>query len=270
MVAADALADDARVCAARGVASWPDLALDDAVLAALADHLSALARAEPDPRAALARIHAADVCLAFACARGEPAALAALEAGCLRDLVAPLRRMHLDEPAIAETIQALRDQQLVGGAPGILGYSGRGPLRAWLRSVAIRIALRDREQQGRWAALDADASPPAGDDLELAYMKKQYGAAFERAFAAAFADLEVEARLLLKQRFGHRVGVVELGKLYGVNPGTISRRVAAARERLVGATRGRMVADLGVASGELSSILRLIESQIDLSLSTAA
>ncbi len=71
-------------------------------------------------------------------------------------------------------------------------------------------------------------------------MKKQYGAAFERAFAQAFAALSVEDRLLLKQRLRHQLGVVELGKLYGVNAGTISRRVAAARERLVAATRSEM------------------------------
>ncbi|HEY0253397.1 MAG TPA: hypothetical protein VGC41_17805, partial [Kofleriaceae bacterium] len=103
------------------------------------------------------------------------------------------------------------------------------------------------------------------DDLELAYMKKTYGAAFERAFATALAALEVADRLLLKQRFGHRLGVVELGKMYGVNAGTITRRVQAVRDRLVEATRDCMRDEIGTDG--LTSILKLIESQLDFSLS---
>jgi RNA polymerase sigma-70 factor, ECF subfamily len=211
--------------------------------------------------------HLADLYLAFACAQGDVAALAALDATYLRELRGPLARMRLDDPAIDEVLQALRDQQLVGEPPGILAYTGRGPLRAWLRSVAVRLALRERERTARGAPL-ADDHDAGSEDLELALMKKQYGAAFGRAFAQALAALTVEDRLLLKQRLRHQLGVVELGRLYRVNAGTISRRVAAARERLVAHTRSYMAAELRVATSELSSVLRLIDSQIDVSLST--
>ena len=63
------------------------------------------------------------------------------------------------------------------------------------------------------------------------------------------------------------MGVVELGVLYGVNAGTISRRVAAACAALSEATRAIMMRELGVGRGDVSSVLRLIESQLEITLS---
>jgi hypothetical protein len=50
------------------------------------------------------------------------------------------------------------------------------------------------------------SSAPAGD-LELEYMKKTYGEAFQRAFAVALAAMPADDRLLLKQRFRHQLTV---------------------------------------------------------------
>jgi RNA polymerase sigma-70 factor (ECF subfamily) len=239
------------------IAAWPDVHVDRAAFLAHA------------ARSGEAVKHASDLYLAFACAHGDQNALAALDAGYLRALRSPLGRMRLDGAAIDEILQALRNQQLVGDPPGILAYSGRGPLHAWLRSVAVRLALRERERGARGSPLLEERQADQGDDLELAYMKKQYGAAFGRAFDVALGELALDDRVLLKQRFRHGLGVVELGKLYGVNAGTISRRVAAARERLVAATRAHMSHELRLATGEVSSVLRMIESQIEVSLSVA-
>jgi RNA polymerase sigma-70 factor (ECF subfamily) len=63
--------------------------------------------------------------------------------------------------------------------------------------------------------------------------------------------------------------VVELGALYGVHASTASRRVTEARDRLVAATRDVMMKRCNLGRAEVSSILRLIQSEIDLSLSTA-
>ncbi|HEY0254403.1 MAG TPA: hypothetical protein VGC41_22905 [Kofleriaceae bacterium] len=211
-------------------ATWPEIAVDG-----FADRLASLEEAE----------HVTDLYLAFACARGNAKAIAALERQYLAPLTGPLRKMGLDQAAIDETIQIVRDELLVareGKQPGILNYGGKGALGGWLRSVAARTALRDRKKPERRDEYVEGSHATPTDDLELAYMKKTYGAAFERAFGTALAALEVADRLLLKQRFGHRLGVVELGKMYGVNAGTITRRVQAVRDRLVEATRDRMQA----------------------------
>jgi RNA polymerase sigma-70 factor (ECF subfamily) len=214
-----------------------------------------------------------DLELASALARGDADALARFD----RELVPALRpallRLGLDDAGIAETLQLVRTELFApradGGEPRILGYSGRGPLIGWLRSVAVRTGLRLIRTTPRHEVLDDDAAPGSiADDVELAYMKKTYGEAFQRAFRTALAALPAKDRLLLKQRFRHHMGVEDLGRLHGVHAGTISRWVTAARDALAQGTRAAMMAELGASRGEVSSILRLIESQIDLTLST--
>jgi RNA polymerase sigma-70 factor (ECF subfamily) len=106
------------------------------------------------------------------------------------------------------------------------------------------------------------------DDVEIEYLKRTYGSAFESAFREALASLSVPDRLLLKQRFQLGMTVAELGELHGVHASTVSRRVTEARERLAAATRQKMMDRLGLGAKEMSSVLRLIQSQIDISLTS--
>jgi RNA polymerase sigma-70 factor, ECF subfamily len=211
-----------------------------------------------------------DLYLAFACGTGSSPALAVLEREYLSTLPAALRRICNGGSSVDEVLQAVREHLLVArtdAPPRILNYAGRGPLRAWLRSVAVRTAMSMNRVTPHQIFDEQDAAG-AGDDLELAFMKKTYGESFRRAFQAALAGLPEDKRLLLKQRFRHQMTVEQLGAMHAVNPGTISRWVAAAREQLVGATRTAMMAELGVDGTDVESILRMIHSQIELSLST--
>ncbi|HUJ57440.1 MAG TPA: hypothetical protein VLX92_03080, partial [Kofleriaceae bacterium] len=207
---------------------------------------------------------------ALGCADGIPAALEALERELVPALRGPLHRMGLGAAAIDETLQVMREELLVArdGGARILRYSARGQLRGWLRAVAARTGLRSVAHPNRQLELDDRVAGAAAGDLELAYMKQRYGEVFRRAFQTAVDRLDTADRVLLKQRFRHRLSVEELGALYAVHAGTISRRVAAARERLVDATRAEMVRELGIQPGEVSSILRLIHSEVAISLST--
>ena len=253
--------DDEAIAAAR--TAWPGVELD---VARFKHHLAQATAAAPD-----ATLAVPELALAFACADGDAAALAILDRDYLVSLRPALAQLGLTASAIDETLQLLRHELLIapaGGAPRILNYGGRGALRGWLRAVATRMGLR-QVGPGREDALDDHRhAPVADDDLELAYMKKTDGAAFHRAFAAALVALPADERLLLKQRFRHQLTVEELGRLHGVHAGTISRWVAAARDHLVKATRSEMMSQLGVGGADVESILRLIQSQIELSLST--
>lgn len=218
-----------------------------------------------------------DVAFAAALAAGDTTALARFDREHAPALRPALARIGLDDAGIAEALQLVRTELFAprepaggdSGAPRITAYSGRGPLIAWLRSVAVRTGLRLRKSDARYEPLEADSTPGSlADDAELAYMKKTYGEAFQRAFRTALAGLAAKDRLLLKQRFRHHLGVEDLGRLHGVNAGTISRWVAAARDALAKGTREAMMAELGVAKDDVSSILRLIDSQIEVTLST--
>jgi RNA polymerase sigma-70 factor (ECF subfamily) len=249
-------------------AVWPTIAVADA---RFAEHLAELVHEAPSVVDALGQLHIADLYLSLACAEGNADALALLDRDFLSDVRPTLSRMGLTASAIDETLQVMRDELLAprpDAPPRILHYGGRGHLRGWLRSVAARTGLRSMRQPDRHDELDeAKHAAPAGD-LELAYMKKTYGEVFLRAFAAALAALSAEDRLLLKQRFRHQLTVEELGALHSVHAGTISRWVAAARERLVKATRAEMMRELGVGRADVSSILRLIHSELDITLSS--
>lgn len=208
--------------------------------------------------------------LALACGHGDAGALAVLEREYISTLPAALHRICNGGSAVDEVLQAVREELLVArpSAPArILGYAGRGPLRSWLRSVAVRTAMR-MNRVAPHEVLDEDAAAGADADLELAFMKKTYGEAFQRAFRGALAGLPEDKRLLLKQRYRHQMTVEQLGAMHAVNAGTISRWVAAAREQLVGATRAAMMAELDVGGTDVESILRMIHSQIDVTLST--
>ena len=243
---------------ARGQAAWPKIDVD---AAAFARHLASLGNAEA--------LEIEDLYLAFGAAGGDPAALAGFDA-LLTQLRGPLIKLGVEASDVDEVVQQVRTELLVPPAhrgPRLLGYGGRGKLGGWLRSVALRKGLAQVKAIRKYDPLDHEPGTLAGDP-ELAYMKKHYGDVFQKAFATALADLAPKDRLLLKQRFRHAMGVEDLGRQYGVNAGTITRRVQAARAALAEATRTAMMASLGVDAADVASILRLIQSQLDVSLST--
>lgn len=261
---------DAALDAALATAhtAWPGFAAADL---RFAEHLATLVRGAPTVVLALGQLDIADLYLSVACAEGIAGALAILDRDYFSAVRPTLSRMGLTASAIDETLQVMRDELLAprpGAAPRILNYGGRGHLQGWLRSVAARTGLRHLRTPDRLDELDEGKHARPAGDLELAYMKKTYGEVFQRAFAAALASLSAEDRLLLKQRFRHQLTVEELGALHSVHAGTISRWVTAARERLVKATRAEMMRELGVGRADVESILRLIQSELEITLST--
>ncbi|HEY3806766.1 MAG TPA: hypothetical protein VGL61_29385 [Kofleriaceae bacterium] len=255
---------DAAITAAiaRARAAWPKLQGDEPAFRA---RLAAI------PEAELVGLDAAGVWLALACVSNEAAALAALEHDLLPALRPALAKIGLDAAGIDEVFQIMRADLLAprpDAPPRLANYSGRGSLGGWLRTVAVRTGLRLRRSTPRHDELSENTPGTIADDPELMYLKKTFGDAFNTAFGEALAALPAQDRLLLKQRFRFHMGVEELGTLHGVHAGTISRRVASAREALADATRAAMMRRLGVDRADVSSILRLIHSELEITLSS--
>src|SRR5262249_49575466 len=136
--------------------------------------------------------HAGDLYLACACARGDGRAIAALEARYFGDIDGALARRQLAPAAIAEIKQILREKLFVGAAPKIAEYDGRGDLGAWLRTTAIRQALKLLRSERRERPTSDEQilqQPALQDDPELALMKGTYRAAFKTAFQKALGAL---------------------------------------------------------------------------------
>jgi RNA polymerase sigma-70 factor (ECF subfamily) len=243
-----------------GRRAWPDVALAAEVFAA---HLAALhPGGAPDDLSS-------DLYLACACAGGDPAAIAALDRDFLATLDPALGRLG-DDAFIAEVKQTLREKLLVapaGGRPRIADYAGTGNLRGWLKVAAVRTAISLRRREHPAEPLDGPLDVAAPDaDPELRFLQEKYRAEFRAAFTEAAARLSSRDRNVLRYQALDGLSIDEIGALYGVHRATAARWIGRARELLVAGTRKALQARLGVDRDELDSVMRLIESRLDLSL----
>lgn len=247
----------------RGRAAWPDVALDEARFAAFLE-----GRVE----AADLEARAPDLYIACAAAGSDARAIAALEARHFDVIDAALGKMGLATDRVAEVKQGLRKLLFVGdGDSGarIAEYRGSGDLRAWLRVTAMRAALKLLRKAGREVPASDDAvleARSSEDDPELQYMKAAYRAAFKTAFQEALDSLLPKEKTLLKQQLVDGLSIDELGTLYQVNRSTAARWVQSAREKLLTRTRRTFMLNARISSDECESIMRLVRSQLDVSL----
>jgi RNA polymerase sigma-70 factor (ECF subfamily) len=239
-----------------GARAWPSLALDRATFRA---HVTARA-----PEADLAR--AADVFLACACAGGDPTALAAFEVAHLADLRAVYGQVRGARPPLDEFVQIMRHKLFVGERPKIAEYGGTGELKSWVRVTGAR-TLVDLARQGRHSESPLEdgvsrALVAPDDDPELEYMKRTYHAETRRAFEDAAQGLAPEARNVLRDHYAQGLGIDQIASIHGIHRATAARRLASAREAILRDTRQLLMQRLNVSRAELESVVRLIESQM--------
>jgi RNA polymerase sigma-70 factor (ECF subfamily) len=247
----------ARIAAA-GRAAWPEIAVSDAAIASrIGDDVDA--------------DHDADLYLAIALAAGDPAAIRAFEARLVPEIDVALRRLRLPAGTADEVKQALRFELLVGdGSPKIADYAGRGELAAWLRVTATRKALKLVRRTGREQTLDdilLEHWPDATPGPERRHLRTTYTAELKRAIADAFAALDIRARNLLRQHILDELTIDDLARLYRVHRATCARWLADARAELGRGTRKRLIAALALPADDVDSLLRFLDSDIELSIS---
>jgi RNA polymerase sigma-70 factor (ECF subfamily) len=102
----------------------------------------------------------------------------------------------------------------------------------------------------------------------VAFIKESYGPEFSAAFQEALAGLPADERALLRLHYGEGVGLTAIGAMYGWSKPTASRQVARARTSLLEAARGRLRARLRVTESDLESLLRVMRSELELTLSS--
>lgn len=248
--------------------SWPDIAVaPERFVTWVAQRLPA----ERAPLDALAAVRTADLYLACACADHDQAALAVFDRRYLGEVDGALARMRLSRAAMEEVKQLVRQKLFVAaeGAGKIIDYSGRGDLRRWVRSIAIRTSL-NQMRKGKREILVGDDRVLAGvsgaDDPEIAYMKERYRNEFREAFQRAIATLSDRQQVLLRYSFIDGLNIDQIGAIYRVHRVTAYRWIEKARERLVAETLRLMKSELQVEKGEFDSIMRMIRSQLHLSL----
>jgi RNA polymerase sigma-70 factor (ECF subfamily) len=261
MAAAAASADSQTIVGEmfdRGRAAHPEVALDRR---AFEQHVLAHAAGGE-----LEKRNGPDLFLACACAQGEAAALATFDAALLGPLVARLRARILPRDDLE---QELRQRLLIGSdgrPPRIAEYAGRGSLASWVRVAALRLVLNLNRDQREANPADDPTESVAAIDPELALLKARYRAALQQALHTAFAALEPQERVILRQRFVDGLSIDHLAPLHGFHRATAARRLATARARLLSETVRELKLSHAIPSNELKSLLRLVRSELSLSL----
>jgi RNA polymerase sigma-70 factor, ECF subfamily len=169
--------------------------------------------------------------------------------------------------------QNVRERLLLGrdgASPQIAGYRGAGPLRSWVAIAAsTQLAMARRSEQRRRELPPAEADGAAADliagDPELGYLRDRYRVEAEQAIAHALSTLGDRERVLLRLQLGDRLTLEQLAALYGVNRATVVRWLAKARSQLLEGIRRELCERTGAAADTCDSLLRLVHSQLDVS-----
>nr|WP_276602753.1 sigma-70 family RNA polymerase sigma factor [Nannocystis pusilla] len=255
----------------RGAAAWPGLEVAPATFQA---HLEARVPGEGDRMAALEAMAIEDLYLACACVHGDRRAIAAFTERFVRVSVAAAVRSRRDGPAADDMVQLVLEKLLAPRGelpPRLAEFSGQGGLRAWVRVTVVRAGIDLERAQAR--RIVADTGEPAENleelatttDPELDYLKRHYREAFREAFAAALAELDPRSRNTLRQHLVERLSIDQIGALQGVHRATAARWIARSREELLTGTREQLRGRLHLSEGEYASIMRLIDSMLEVS-----
>lgn len=259
---------------AQAIQHWPSVRLEPArFLAHWAQRLPSGADAEK----AFELLHVEDLYLACACAEGDPEGLRQLRTTLARAVMPVLRQVDSAPSFVDEMEQRLMERLLVGAegrAPRISEYAGRGSLENWLRAAALRVALNEKRSQRRnpeqaisQELLVQMAAP--SKDVQLDMLKARYRHDFNAAFGAAVLKLTGQERNLLRLHFVDALSLSQIGAVYQADKSTISRWISKTRLSLLHLTRSGLEARLGPAALELDSLMKWMDSQLDVSLNTA-
>lgn len=225
----------------------------------------------------VAAVHAADLLLARSCALGVETAVNRFEKDLLGLVTAAGRKLSMSQEQSDELRQQVRMKLLVpgsnGAAPKIGNYAGTGALRSWVYATGLRTGLNELRRIGRAPVPAGDeqlliAMPDQNDDQQLQYMKELYRTAFREAFRASIGELEDRLANVLRHYYLDEMTLEEIGALYRVHKTTVMRWVNKAHAELEVKTKSRMISHLQLGASEVESVLRLIQSGIQLGLAS--
>lgn len=236
-----------------------------------AAHLACVTADASDPMEALAGLATADLYLACAAVAGDQRALGAFESHTFGEIDAAAAAVRAPEADTEEVKQIVRTQLFVadsGRSPGIAGYAGRGSLRGWVRVIATRELLRMRKRGRREIPLEEHLlnELEVEGDPEIDRLKQLYRTQVADALREAIERLDVRDRLLLRYQICDGMSIDAVGAIYQVHRATAARWLSKARSSLVELTKERLAILLSVDPGDTDSILRLVQSQLDVSL----
>ncbi len=249
-----------------GCDTWPGVELDEATFAKHVKRHCASADQ-------LAKLSGADLYLACACARGVEAAHAAFDASILVQVPHFIRHIDPQPSFAAEVAQAVRVRLLMpgDGEPKIAEYGGLGSLLSFVRVTSVRSALNLRRGASETKRSNVDESAldalVESNDVDLQLVREQLRGPFREALRDAFKLLPAEQRQAMRLCHAGRYTTDRIGQMMGVHRITVSRWLTAARQFMFSETRRQLRSKLDVADSELDSLIAVMRSQFEASVS---
>lgn len=253
--------DPWQAALARAHAAWPELTLDVAGF---------VAHAEAHRGAGARDVHLPELFLAWAASTGDAAAVRTFDARVLPAIDPVVRRIDPAPAFVDEVRQAVRVRLLLGAdgaAPRLAAYQGRGPLVAWVRVAATRVALNLKRARRPVVSTEdvLEELVAAEPDPELRHLKQLYRAELATALREALAALADRPRALLRLHFVDGLPLARIGRLYQVHESTASRWVRQAADAVADDARRRLHARLGLSEASVDSVVRMVRSNLELS-----
>jgi RNA polymerase sigma-70 factor (ECF subfamily) len=214
-------------------------------------------------------LEAADLFLCAACAQGVPDALRAFESLTLTVARTAVSRVDARDDFVRDTLQELWSKLLVGADAKVRSYSGRGPLGAWVRIAATRVAL-DRQRATRRGELRqvelTERLAAAEVDVEAALLLARFGRVFQEALRASVAGLSKQERNVLRMHVVGHCSIDEIGRAYQVHRATAARWIERARARIYADVRDALCLQHQLTDSEFQSLATVLGTELELSL----
>lgn len=233
------------------------------------DALAARLGTYRDALEGLSAIRAADVLLVCGCLRGDRVALDRFDAMLRGEVRAAAATTRSAADQADSVLQDLRAHLLAGkDGPALAQYGAKGALQGFLRISAVRELINVHERHRREAPVEQLELAEAGGaiDPELQQFKLRYRDDFAACFREALSGLTPRERSLLRLSAFEKLSIDKIGALFDVHRATAARWLEGIKTRLAERTEELLAARLGVGESEVISVIRLVRSEVDVSL----
>jgi RNA polymerase sigma-70 factor (ECF subfamily) len=244
-----------------GQAVWPQVSLD----------AGAFARWALDAGVSLDALtnRGEEMFLVAACVAQQPEALEAFEKSFLAGLTSNVGRVVLSRDQVDELRQQLRVSLLMGPTARIGTFRGQGPLGGWVQVCAVRLALRLGANRHRMLMPDVDLLDQLVSrdaDQELLAARSRYRDTFQAALEECFVALAPRQKTLLRMHFVDAMNIDEMALVFRVHRATVARWLVSIRRDVLAELCRKVSSNLRTSSSEFRSLVRLVRSDVRLSL----
>jgi RNA polymerase sigma-70 factor (ECF subfamily) len=142
-------------------------------------------------------------------------------------------------------------------------YRATGSLRSWLRTMAVRGAIKLQKKAARETPTEAEFLDRVSDQRispELALFKTTHQAQFATIFTRALAELEPRQRNMLKLKYLDQLTVQEIGRAYGVHHSSVVRALQKTQDVLLARVKQVLADELQLSQERVESAIGALVS----------